>query len=462
MVSLTSPKGRPTTEPAGASQALSVAVIGGSISGCITAALLAREGHRVVIHERSTSNLVGRGGGIATSSKVIAELKREGLIDDTFPTIPHSHLRLAKRAVGHEREGRCPWAPELDMQCVLWSGLFGALRRATVDVPYRLGKTLTAVEDVGDVNPVQGRLPGDRIHGDQWHNDQWHSDQIRSRQWHRGKLLRFADGTSEEADLVVCCDGFRSTGRALIFPEAALDYRNLVVWRGVIDEARFEAYRTLDDHPRLSFASMPGSFITYLMPSDAGSVARGERIINWAAYLPVSAADLPATMIDASGRQREGTIPAGQLPPAREAELKALMRRELPSLYADLVEQSDNTAYQPVRVCLPPAQARSRVCLVGDAAVPIQPLTGAGLFKAYENARTLALATRASDLDSALQSWSDAQTELNRRLLATGRVLEQVMIWNTIDLATSDAAAVEHWWRTHVDFPEEYSYLKSA
>jgi len=419
--------------PGGAARPLSVAVIGGSISGCITAALLAREGHRVVIHERSTSNLVGRGGGIATSSKVIAELKREGLIEDTFPTIPHSHLRLAKRAVGHEREGRCPWAPELDMQCVLWSGLFGALRQATVDVPYRLGKTLTAVDEVG--------------HG---------------KQWHRGKLLRFADGSTELADLVVCCDGFRSTGRALMFPEVALDYRNLVVWRGVIDEARFEAGRTLDDHPRLSFASMPGSFITYLMPSESGSVARGERIINWAAYLPVSAADLPATMIDASGRQREGTIPAGQLPPAREAELKALMRQELPSLYAELVEQSEQTAYQPVNVCLPPAQVRSRVCLVGDAAVPIQPLTGAGLFKAYENARTLALATRASDLDSALQSWSDAQTEMNRRLLATGRVLEQVMIWNTIDLATSDAAAVEHWWRTHVDFPEEYSYLKSA
>jgi len=433
MVSLTKPKRTQSTASRGAARPLSVAVIGGSISGCITAALLAREGHRVVIHERSTSDLVGRGGGIATSSKVIAELKREGLIEATFPTIPHSHLRLAKRAVGHEREGRCPWAPELDMQCVLWSGLFGALRRATADVPYRLGKTLTAVDEVD--------------HG---------------KQWHRGKLLRFADGSTELADLVVCCDGFRSTGRALMFPEVALDYRNLVVWRGVIEEARFEVGRTLDDHPRLSFTSMPGSFITYLMPSEAGSVARGERIINWAAYLPVSAADLPATMIDASGRQREGTIPAGQLPPAREAELKALMRRELPSLYADLVEQSDNTAYQPVRVCLPPAQTRSRVCLVGDAAVPIQPLTGAGLFKAYENARTLALATRTSDLDSTLRNWSDAQTELNRGLLATGRVLEQVMIWNTIDLATSDAATVEHWWRTHVDFPEEYSYLKSA
>lgn len=432
MTALSSRGAELSTRPPGAARPLTVAVVGGSISGCIAAALLAREGHRVSIHERSSSDLVGRGGGIATSSGVIDWLRCEGLIEESFPTIPHAHLRLAKRAPGHEREGRSPWGPELDMQCVLWSGLFGALRRATAALPYRLGKTLTAVDDVGDSHMAASRL------------------------------LRFADGSSEQADLVVFCDGFRSTGRALMFPETTLDYRNLVIWRGVIDEARFDAGRPLDDHPRLSFASMPGSFITYLMPNEAGSVAAGERIINWAAYLPVSAEALPGTMVDASGRRREGTVPAGQLPPAREAELKALMRRELPSLYADLVEQSESTAYQPVRVCLPPAQALTRMCLVGDAAVPIQPLTGAGLFKACENARTLAVATRAEDLDSALQLWSDTQTELNRRLLATGSVLEQVMIWNTIDLAESDAAAVRRWWQSHVDFPAEYSYLKSA
>jgi len=411
-----------------APRSLSVAVIGGSISGCIAAASLEEAGHRVTVFERSPNDLVGRGGGIATSGSVIARMKRDGLIEANFPSVPHRRLVLAKRSPGYEREGRCPWAPALDMECVLWSGMFASLRRRVRGIDYHLGKELIGVE----------KGPG-------------------------GERLHFADGTDHEADLVVFCDGFRSSGRRLTFPETRLEYRDLVIWRGTLPERDYDAGHALDEHPRLSLASMPGSFITYLMPNEAGSVARGERVINWAAYLPVAAGELEATMLDREGRRRESTIPAGQLPPEREAELKGLMRAQLPTVFADIVERSADTAYQPVRVCRAPALARGRRCLVGDAAMPIQPLTGAGLFKAYENARTLAAATRADgSLDAALARWSDTQNRLNERLLDTGYALEQVMIWNTIDLATAETGAVERWWHERVDFPPEYSYLKSA
>lgn len=414
---------------------LSVAVVGGSISGCLAAALLDDAGHDVTVFERSPNDLLGRGGGIATSGDVVARMKRDGLIEADFPSVPHRRLRLAKRTAGHEREGRCPWAAELDMECVLWSGLFAALRRRIAPVDYRLGKTLVDVVAI-DAGEADGPRP---------------------------KRLRFADGSEHEADLVVFCDGFRSTGRHLMFPDLALDYRNLVIWRGTLPERDGNVGGALDEHPRVSLASMPGSFITYLMPGESGSVERGERVINWATYLPVAAGELPATMIDREGRRRESTIPAGQLPPERERELKTLLRAQLPSVFADIVERSRDTAYQPVRVCRAPAQARDGLCLVGDAAVPIQPLTGAGLFKAYEDARTLARATREGpSLETALRRWSETRTALNKRLLETGYALERVMIWNTIDLATSDAGTVERWWREHVAFPPEYSYLKSA
>src|SRR5580698_1923408 len=58
-------------EPRAALQRLRVAtdmkvgIIGGSIAGCATAALLHRVGHDVVIFERSESDLVSRGAGIA-------------------------------------------------------------------------------------------------------------------------------------------------------------------------------------------------------------------------------------------------------------------------------------------------------------------------------------------------------------------------------------------------------------
>ena len=407
---------------------LDIAVIGGSIAGCLSAALLARAGHRVQVYERSASDLVGRGGGIATSNSVIRGLKGSGLIDDDFPTIAHQYMRFAKRADGHEREGRTPWRPELDMQCVHWSGMFKALRQRVSETSYHLGKQLTGMTSVQD-----------------------------------GKLLTFSDGSTRKAELVVFCDGFRSAGRGMLFPEVELDYRNLVIWRGVLEESAVEAGDALDDHPRISLSTMPGSFITYLMPHEQGSVSPGTRIINWAVYLPLSASELPEWMIDNQGRPREGTLPAGQFPLEKEQRLKCMMREQLPTLFADIVEASVNTQFQPVRVCRAPAHVLGRACLVGDAAMPIQPLTGSGMFKAWRNAQTLAEAVNSElPLEQSLQLWSDDQSALDERLLETGLCLEQAFIWDPIDLAVADESSVERWWHEHVRFPPDYSYLRTA
>jgi len=36
--------------------------------------------------------------------------------------------------------------------------------------------------------------------------------------------------------------------------------------------------------------------------------------------------------------------------------------------------------------------------------------------------------------------------------------MEQAFIWNSLDLATADAAATESWWKQAVTFPEEFTY----
>jgi 2-polyprenyl-6-methoxyphenol hydroxylase-like FAD-dependent oxidoreductase len=43
-----------------------VGIVGGSIAGCVTAALLHRVGYDVIVFERSESALVSRGPGVAT------------------------------------------------------------------------------------------------------------------------------------------------------------------------------------------------------------------------------------------------------------------------------------------------------------------------------------------------------------------------------------------------------------
>jgi len=409
--------------------ALNIAVVGGSISGCLATILLIRSGHEVNVFERSVNDLQGRGGGIATSAAVIGSLKSQDLIGPDFPTVPHALLRLAVRTAEEPAVGRCAWGPELDMECVHWSGLFQELRSRVPSSQYHLGKELVDVS-------CQSNLP----------------------------TLRFADGTLKQVDLVVFTDGFRSLGRRLMHPEVELDYRGFAVWRGTLDESQYDAGSALKDHPRLSFANMPGSFITYLMPSDKGSTEPGKRVINWAAYLPVKAYDLASYMVDRTGRTRQGTVPAGHFPIAQEQRLKALMREQLPSVFADIVDISIDTQFQPIKTTRVPSHYANRLCLVGDAAVAIQPMTGAGAFKAYENARTLvdAINTGANDLEAGLQQWSTCQTDLDNRLLATGLAMEEAFIWNTINLASATAQEVETWWTRSIKYPEEYTYLRAC
>lgn len=412
--------------PYSASTALRIAIVGGSISGCMAAVLLGRSGHTVDVFERSSNDLQGRGGGIATSASVVRSLKSQNLVGPDFPTVHHRFLRLAVKTPEENESGRCVWGPELDMECVHWSGLFQELRGRVDDCRYHLGKELISVTRVNGMSTLQ-----------------------------------FSDNTTQVADLVVYTDGFRSLGRQLMHPQVELDYRGFAVWRGTLDENKYNVGTALDDHPRLSFVSMPGSFITYLMPSDSGLVTPGKRVINWAAYLPVSEDDLGQYMIDRSGQLRQGTVPAGQFPIERELQLKALMREQLPSIYADVVAASIDTQFQPIRITRVPAHFANRSCLVGDAAVTIQPMTGAGAFKAYENARTLVNAlAQSGDLDKRLQSWSVSQTDLGERLLATGLAMEKAFIWHTIDLATATASEVENWWQESIRYPPEYSYLK--
>src|ERR1700756_3537608 len=60
-----------------------VGIIGGSIAGCATAALLHRAGHDVTVFERSESGLVSRGAGILMVTTSWQDMTARGLVDGT-------------------------------------------------------------------------------------------------------------------------------------------------------------------------------------------------------------------------------------------------------------------------------------------------------------------------------------------------------------------------------------------
>jgi 2-polyprenyl-6-methoxyphenol hydroxylase-like FAD-dependent oxidoreductase len=56
-----------------------------------------------------------------------------------------------------------------------------------------------------------------------------------------GTTVHLDPGGALDFDLVVCADGYRSIGRRLIDPGAALRYRGMVTWRGLLHESDLRA-----------------------------------------------------------------------------------------------------------------------------------------------------------------------------------------------------------------------------
>jgi 2-polyprenyl-6-methoxyphenol hydroxylase-like FAD-dependent oxidoreductase len=404
---------------------LSIGIVGGSIAGCSAAILLSRAGHDVSVFERSRGSLVGRGGGIATTGAMFEELVEWDVIDARMPHFKAAKMPFIVRTDDEPDLGRRPHAIPLDLRAFHWTELWGQLRRRVPDVIYHQGVAVT------EARPVDGTAVD----------------------------LEFDSGEAERFDLVVFADGYHSMGRARVSPDAHLRYRGYMLWRGLLDEAEVADSPLGLDIPRLSYAHAPGNATAYFVPRADGAGGVGERVINWACYIPLPDAEVEAFMIDRDGERRDGSIPPGAMRPEQENRLKAHMTANLPTWYARMVERTSETFVQLIYTSRLSAYADGRMCVIGDAGVVAPPFTGSGVFKGYQNVKgLLGELSEDGDLDSALARWSAEQVRLGDRLLALGEQMERAFIWDPPDLRTATSDEVAAWWKAAVTFPDEFSY----
>ena len=406
-------------------ETLRIGIVGGSIAGCSAAILLERAGHEVHVFERSNKGLVGRGGGIGTPGPVLEALMEQDIVDADFPHLIGTAMPFIVRTEAHQRLGYKPWEMPMNLAAFHWSTLWNNLRKRVPDECYHRGQEVA-----------------DAIHRQD------------------GVTLKFKGDSSGDFDLVLFADGYQSMGRQLLFPDADLNYRGYMLWRGLLPERKMEDSSPLGSNvPRISYSDLEGNFVVYFVPGEDGSSERGTRIFNWAAYIPVSEAELPKFMIDCDGVARSGSISPGKVRLDEEERLKKLMRDHLPTYYGDIVANTHNTYVQLIYTADLPAYSKGRMALIGDAGMVAQPFTGSGVFKGYNNVKDLlqALNTNAS-VEEALQYWEKDQVERGRRLLALGEQMEQAFIWNSIDLANASTAETQAWWKEAVTFPEDFTY----
>lgn len=404
---------------------MKIGIVGGSIAGCSAAILLNKAGHEVTVFERSSKSLVGRGGGIGTTPALLKQLKEDGLIDRDFPSFPIQNMPFVGKHPDLEPFGRKAWAMPMSFEVFHWNALWRSLRARVPEGSYQNGTTV-----------LQAEMKGGLV--------------VATTNQHE----------TFEFDLVLFADGYQSMGRKLLFPNSTLQYRGYVLWRGLLPEAEMPKDCPLGENIlRQSYGQQPGHNVMYYIPNQNGSIQKGARIFNWAAYVAVDLDQLDRLMTDREGKIRKGTIPPGFVHPDTEQRLKAFLCKQLPAYYAEIISKTKGSYIQVIYTLDMEAYHRDRMCLIGDAGIVIQPFTGSGIFKGYNNVKDLILAlAETATLEEALQSWSDLQTKNAKRILALGEQMEDAFIWKQLNFSSATEETVKNWWKSSVSFPDHFSY----
>ena len=186
-----------------------IAIVGGGIGGLTTALAMTQAGFAVTVYERA-AKLADQGAGITLAPNATRVLYHLGLgpeLEGTAVTPPQTEYR-------HYRTGEVLFrmltkdyrqiygAPYLRLH--RWDLQHAMIRRLAQTAPgaLRLGACVDQVE-----------LRNDEV------------------------ALRFADGRSAMADVVIAADGIRSTLRELLFNPEPPVFTGYVAWRGLVDTA---------------------------------------------------------------------------------------------------------------------------------------------------------------------------------------------------------------------------------
>jgi 2,6-dihydroxypyridine 3-monooxygenase len=381
----------------------------GSIAGCATAALLHRAGHEVIVFERSGSDLVSRGAGIAAPTAVWQDMMAHGLMDAPVPACRADYFRFVTCRSG---TGQQRWLGDVQMSFTLlnWAHLYQGFRRCVPDDLYRRASAVELIE----ARP-------------------------------QGTTLHLRPGGSLDFDLVVCADGYRSMGRRLVDPGAPLRYRGMVVWRGLLHESDI-GVDALDGCDGQRVVYQGGHGVLYYIPGSGQSAERGKRLLMWGYYLQVPEGALSSVLVDDQERQHSSSVPFGKVHPEVKEGFEARLAELLPSLLFELVQQCGNSSIQAVYSVAARSYARDRMCLVGDAGAVFPPFAGSGVLRAVGNATSLAGAlVGAPSVDDGLRRWGEAQVQVAAQVMPDAERIERSAVFDMPDLAAMPTAEANDW-----------------
>jgi len=405
----------------GIAAGLKVGIVGGSIAGCTVAIELGRLGCAVTLFERTGDELKDRGAGIAVPPSIIETFIKRDLVDTNIPYFSSETFMRIWRTESERKYGYLAWDQPARLELLNWGGLYQNLRKRVPDDVYRTGHRVVALHERGS----------------------------------KGVGVELSDESIREFDLVVCADGYTSLGRRTLFPEVGIQYAGYVLWRGFLLEKELVESQPMESGVRcLGYPGGHGIF--YFVPGANGSVAPGQRLVNWGMYVPVPEASLADFLTDKEGHRHEGSLSPGAMPHSTETFLKQRAHERIPDYYADITDKSPNTFAYAIYDCQVPAYRHGRICLVGDAGAFARPHSAAGALKGINDATTLGDALKThSSLEDALVQWNRVQTETDNNLVRFGNQLGRALVTEIPDWSKMNAASMEKWFTSLVTIQTE-------
>ncbi len=344
-----------------------IAIIGGGIGGLAAAAFLRRAGLRATVYEQA-GRLGEVGAGVVVAPNAARLLRVLGVL-------PVLQERAVPLEVGWEfrrwQDGRVLSAEDLATRCARLYGertytahradLLEAVSRAVPEQDVRLGKRCVGLDGAGPDSD------GER---------------------HR---LRFADGETAVADVVIGADGIHSMVRAALTEPAPATYSGLCAFRALVPAGQAPAFAR---RPAQTLWLGPGHHLVHY-PVSAG------RLVNLVAFAPAGGYTTESWTATATVEEFLAEFDGW------DERLTGLIRAAgTPGRWA-LLDRAPLTWW-----------SRGTVTLLGDAAHPMFPFFAQGAAQAIEDAAVLArcLAAAPADPAAALARYQELRIPRTTRL----------------------------------------------